>query len=72
MRPAVLITDAYNALNNQPQRKQRDQEFIGKFLINFLCYLSQSLADRLEIFSTYVLKLFVDGLNNCLTIALQI
>lgn len=32
VRPAVLITDAYNALNNQPQRKQRDQEFIDMIL----------------------------------------
>lgn len=29
MRPAVLITDAYNALNNQLSRRQRDQEFLG-------------------------------------------
>ncbi|GJZ70139.1 cleavage and polyadenylation specificity factor subunit 2 isoform X1 [Tanacetum coccineum] len=28
VRPAVLITDAYNALSNQPSRRQRDQEFI--------------------------------------------
>ncbi|KAL1810539.1 hypothetical protein DCAR_0730244 [Daucus carota subsp. sativus] len=28
VRPAVLITDAYNALNSQPPRRQRDQEFI--------------------------------------------
>ncbi|XP_047334681.1 cleavage and polyadenylation specificity factor subunit 2 [Impatiens glandulifera] len=27
VRPAVLITDAYNALNNQPPRRQRDNEF---------------------------------------------
>ncbi|GAB2227713.1 hypothetical protein Droror1_Dr00009540 [Drosera rotundifolia] len=27
VRPAVLITDAFNALNNQPYRRQRDQEF---------------------------------------------
>ena len=32
VRPAVLITDAYNALNNQPPRKQRDQEFIDVIL----------------------------------------
>lgn len=31
-RPAVLITDAYNALNNQPSRRQRDQEFLGNYL----------------------------------------
>lgn len=35
VRPAVLITDAYNALNSQPPRRQRDQEFIGKFLLLF-------------------------------------
>nr|GMC71964.1 Cleavage and polyadenylation specificity factor subunit like [Ipomoea batatas] len=29
VRPAVLITDAYNALSNQPSRCQRDQEFLG-------------------------------------------
>ena len=29
VRPAVLITDAYNALNNQPSRRQRDHEFLG-------------------------------------------
>lgn len=29
MRPAVLITDAYNALNNQPYRRQKDKEFGG-------------------------------------------
>nr|XP_043631723.1 cleavage and polyadenylation specificity factor subunit 2 [Erigeron canadensis] len=28
VRPAVLITDAYNALSNQPSRRQRDQEFL--------------------------------------------
>ncbi|GAB2294030.1 hypothetical protein Dimus_028246 [Dionaea muscipula] len=28
VRPAVLITDAFNALNNQPYRRQRDQEFL--------------------------------------------
>lgn len=40
VRPAVLITDAYNALNNQPPRRQRDQEFIGicfMFLKACLC-----------------------------------
>lgn len=31
-RPAVLITDAYNALNNQPSRRQRDQEFLDTIL----------------------------------------
>lgn len=51
MRPAVLITDAYNALNNQPQRKQRDQEFIGKFLINSLCYLRQSFNRQIRDFA---------------------
>lgn len=29
VRPAVLITDAYNALNNQPYRRQKDKEFGG-------------------------------------------
>ncbi|VFQ80590.1 unnamed protein product [Cuscuta campestris] len=28
VRPAVLITDAYNALSNQPSRRKRDQEFL--------------------------------------------
>ncbi|KAK9292750.1 hypothetical protein L1049_020730 [Liquidambar formosana] len=32
VRPAVLITDAYNALNNQPSRRQRDQEFLDSIL----------------------------------------
>lgn len=32
VRPAVLITDAYNALSNQPSRRQRDQEFIDAIL----------------------------------------
>ncbi|CAM6100385.1 unnamed protein product [Calypogeia fissa] len=27
VRPAVLITDSYNALNNQPSRRKRDVEF---------------------------------------------
>lgn len=39
VRPAVLITDAYNALNNQPSRRQRDQEFLGialSCIIDFL------------------------------------
>ncbi|KAK9143745.1 hypothetical protein Syun_013145 [Stephania yunnanensis] len=31
-RPAVLITDAYNALNNQPSTRQRDQEFLDSVL----------------------------------------
>nr|GMC75428.1 uncharacterized protein C57A10.07 [Ipomoea batatas] len=29
VRLAVLITDAYNALSNQPSRCQSDQEFLG-------------------------------------------
>lgn len=44
-RPAVLITDAYNALNNQPARRQRDQEFIGK--VFFLSKLQQAPAAHL-------------------------
>ncbi|KAM7251113.1 hypothetical protein ACFE04_022996 [Oxalis oulophora] len=28
VRPAVLITDAYNALNNQPPRQRRDRDFL--------------------------------------------
>lgn len=32
VRPAVLITDAFNALNNQPSRRQRDQEFLDAIL----------------------------------------
>ncbi|XP_031484063.1 cleavage and polyadenylation specificity factor subunit 2 [Nymphaea colorata] len=32
VRPAVLITDAYNALNNQPYRRQRDQELLDSIL----------------------------------------
>lgn len=35
VRPAVLITDAYNALNNQPYRRQKDKEFGGIELSNF-------------------------------------
>ncbi|KAL6906173.1 hypothetical protein ACP4OV_003774 [Aristida adscensionis] len=31
-RPAVLITDAYNALNNQVVKRQQDQEFIGALI----------------------------------------
>ncbi|KAL0403147.1 UNVERIFIED_CONTAM: Cleavage and polyadenylation specificity factor subunit [Sesamum radiatum] len=33
VRPAVLITDAYNALlSNQPPRRQRDQQFLDAIL----------------------------------------
>lgn len=32
VRPAVLITDAYNALNNQLYKRQRDQEFLDTIL----------------------------------------
>ncbi|PKA58817.1 Cleavage and polyadenylation specificity factor subunit 2 [Apostasia shenzhenica] len=32
VRPAVLITDAYNALNNQLYKRQRDQEFLDAML----------------------------------------
>lgn len=32
VRPAVLITDAYNALNNHPWRRQRDQEFVDAIM----------------------------------------
>lgn len=32
VRPAVLITDAYNALNNQHYKRQRDQEFLEAIL----------------------------------------
>lgn len=42
VRPAVLITDAYNALNTQPPRRQRDHEFLGPFL-SFILALSFSL-----------------------------
>lgn len=49
VRPAVLITDAYNALNNQPSRRQRDQEFLGNChffsRLNVLC-----VYDNLQIF----------------------
>lgn len=45
VRPAVLITDAFNALNTQPSKRQKDQEFIGAVLhlnnhqltITFIC-----------------------------------
>ncbi|KAJ8748317.1 hypothetical protein K2173_001736 [Erythroxylum novogranatense] len=36
VRPAVLITDAYNALNNQPPRQQRDKEFLEKTILKTL------------------------------------
>ena len=36
VRPAVLITDAYNALNNQPYRRQMDREFTGSLAFSFL------------------------------------
>jgi cleavage and polyadenylation specificity factor subunit 2 len=32
VRPAVLITDAFNALNNQAPRRQRDQEFVDMIM----------------------------------------
>ncbi|KAJ6851686.1 cleavage and polyadenylation specificity factor subunit 2 [Iris pallida] len=32
VRPAVLIADAYNALNNQVYKRQRDQEFLDAIL----------------------------------------
>ncbi|KAI4351721.1 hypothetical protein L6164_006048 [Bauhinia variegata] len=35
VRPAVLITDAYNALNNQPYRREKDKQF-GDILKNTL------------------------------------
>lgn len=31
-RPAVLISDAYNALNSQPSRQQRDKQFLETIL----------------------------------------
>lgn len=69
VRPALLITDAYNALNNQPQRKQRDQEFTGKCFYNFLSNFSQNIVDKMETFVLFVVKLSVGGLNNCRSIA---
>lgn len=36
VRPAVLITDAYNALNNQPPRQQRE---IFQGILFFCCWL---------------------------------
>uniref|UniRef100_A0A2P2L1T3 Cleavage and polyadenylation specificity factor subunit 2 n=1 Tax=Rhizophora mucronata TaxID=61149 RepID=A0A2P2L1T3_RHIMU len=36
VRPAVLITDAYNALSNQPPRQQRDKEFLEKSVLKTL------------------------------------
>ena len=34
VRPAVLITDAYNALNNQPYRRgEKENEFGGTKLL---------------------------------------
>lgn len=38
VRPAVLITDAYNALNNQPYRRQMDREFTGSLTFSFLVF----------------------------------
>ena len=53
VRPAVLITDAYNALNNQVYKRQQDQDFIGTALDQlpnhylfagyFTCILCQNL-----------------------------
>lgn len=43
VRPSVLITDAFNALNTQPSRRKKDQEFIGAILfliINSTFHLS--------------------------------
>jgi len=39
VRPAVLITDAYNALNNQGYRKKQDQDFIGTALSSGLAFI---------------------------------
>lgn len=39
VRPAVLITDAYNALNNQPYRRQKDKEFTGTLRTRNFSYL---------------------------------
>jgi cleavage and polyadenylation specificity factor subunit 2 len=65
VRPAVLITDAYNALNNQPQRKQRDQEFIGTFRF----YSLNCLSRQRRFWWCFLLKLSVGALNNCCSIA---
>lgn len=36
VRPAVLITDAYNALNNQPYRRgEKENEFGGTIFLSF-------------------------------------
>ncbi|XP_050206694.1 cleavage and polyadenylation specificity factor subunit 2 [Mercurialis annua] len=36
VRPAVLITDAYTALSNQPPRQQRDREILEKTILKTL------------------------------------
>jgi hypothetical protein len=39
VRPAVLITDAYNALNNQVYKRKQDQNFVGRALSNGLAFI---------------------------------
>ncbi|KAH1225912.1 Cleavage and polyadenylation specificity factor subunit 2 [Glycine max] len=46
VRPAVLITDAYNALNNQPYRRQNDKEFGAGRLLELILMLELYWADE--------------------------
>ena len=47
VRPAVLITDAYNALyTNQTQSHHRDTEFLGWLLAQYLLYIISSILLR--------------------------
>lgn len=71
VRPAVLITDAYNALlSNQPPRRQRDQQFLGNDTIHRftivlfieLPYPTCSLQSRPDIY-IYIYTLLAHLLN---------
>ncbi|KHG29898.1 Cleavage and polyadenylation specificity factor subunit 2 -like protein [Gossypium arboreum] len=53
VRPAVLITDAYNALNNQPPKPQRerDRDFVAStldYVKSFLEWMSDAIAKSFE------------------------
>ena len=50
VRPAVLITDAYNALNNQPYRRQKDKEFTG--------LLTTLTNQELKFFLLFIISVF--------------
>lgn len=42
-RPHLLITDAYNAMNAQARRKERDQALLSMYVYSIQCIMSKEM-----------------------------